>query len=102
MSQEKDMSEQSMELQVQVPQDIQQGCYANQFIASHTPEEFILDFILATPPSGIVNARVLVSPMHAKRMVATLQENIHRYEQAFGVIEERKLSFTVPTNGQPH
>ena len=34
-----------------------------------------------------MNARVLATPTHAKRMVAALQENLARYEQAFGEIE---------------
>jgi len=74
------------ELQVQLSADVQRGTYANQMISSHTREEFILDFILSTPPVAVVNARVLISPAHAKRMVAALQDNIDRYEAAHGKI----------------
>ncbi|MBL1353496.1 MAG: DUF3467 domain-containing protein [Zetaproteobacteria bacterium] len=74
------------EMQVQLPPEVQRGVYANQMLASHTQEEFILDFILTTAPSAVVNARVVISPSHAKRMVAALQENIQKYETRFGEI----------------
>lgn len=76
------------ELQIQVPPDVQRGVYANQMIVAHTQEEFVLDYILATPPAGIVNARVIVSPTHAKRIAAVLLDNITKYEARFGEIEE--------------
>ncbi len=81
-----DQDEQTQELQVQIPPDVQRGVYSNQLLVVHNQEEFILDFILATPPVGVVNSRVLVSPSHAKRIVAVLQENITRYEDLFGQI----------------
>lgn len=93
--------ENTQELQIQVPQEEHRGSYANQFVVAHTPEEFILDFILATPPVGIVNSRVLVSPAHAKRIVSTLQENIVRYESIFGEIEA-KAAIPMPENNQTH
>ena len=36
---------------------------------------------------GVVNARVLTSPGHAKRIVAALADNIKKYEAQFGAIE---------------
>ena len=89
------------ELQIQVPQEVQRGNYANQLIVTHTAEEFILDFVLATPPAGLVNSRVLISPGHAKRVVATLQDAIQRYEAAFGTIEVKQAMFT-PESNQRH
>jgi hypothetical protein len=82
-----DQDESTQEIQVQIPQDVQRGVYANQLLVVHNHEEFILDFILATPPAGVVNSRVLVSPAHAKRIVSLLQENIERYEKLFGEIK---------------
>ncbi len=76
------------ELQVQMPPHLQGGVYANQMIVAHSREEFVLDFILATPPVAVVNARVIVSPAHAKRILKALADNIARYEATFGAIEE--------------
>jgi len=78
----------AQELQIQVPPDVQRGIYANQMFATHTQEEFILDFILASQPAAVVNARVIISPTHAKRIVAALQENIDNYEAHFGEIAQ--------------
>ncbi len=75
------------ELQIQIPPDIQRGAYANNMVVAHTQEEFVLDFIMATPPVGIVNARVVVSPSHAKRIAEALIENIQKYESRFGEVK---------------
>lgn len=78
--------DQGMEMQVHMPAEVQRGSYANQLMVSHNQEEFVMDFILATPPIGVVNARVLVSPGHAKRIARILQEHVARYESLFGEI----------------
>jgi len=82
-----DNQDEPQDIQVQIPPEVQRGTYANQLVVAHSPEEFILDFIFVTPPAGIVNSRVVISPAHAKRMVAALQENIIRYEASFGEIK---------------
>jgi len=66
--------------------------------AGHTGEEFILDFMNVMPPQGSLVARVIVSPPHAKRLCAALQENIKRYEEKFGtislaVVPDQKIGF---------
>lgn len=81
-------SEEAQNIQVQLLPEVQRGAYANQMIASHTKEEFVLDFIFASPPAGIVNARVVASPIHAKRFMHALAENINNYESRFGHIDE--------------
>jgi len=88
------------ELQITMPQEVQSGKYANQMLVAHTQEEFVLDFILATPPAGVVNARVLVSPGHAKRIAAALTENVAKYEAQFGEI--KTLAVTLPTGTTAH
>ena len=75
------------EIKINFPQELQGGVYSNNMIVSHTKEEFILDFIMVAPPAGAVTARVIVSPGHMKRIVAALQENISKYESAFGTIQ---------------
>lgn len=89
------------QLQIQMPPEVQRGVYANQMLIAHTQEEFVLDFILATPPAGVVNARVLVSPSHAKRIMTALAENIARYESVFGEIKVAQPA-GMPENVTPH
>ena len=76
------------ELQIQIPPGIQGGAYANNMVVVHNQEEFVLDFIMATPPVGTVNARVIVSPSHAKRIAAALLDNVSKYEERFGEIKD--------------
>ena len=80
------MANEKKELKIRFPEELQAGTYANNCIVSHTKEEFLLDFIMAAPPGGTLVSRVLVSPGHAKRFAAALQENIRKYEQNFGTV----------------
>jgi len=83
-----DQKNESQQLQVQMPPEVQRGVYANNMYVAHTQEEFVMDFILATPPVGTVNARVIVSPSHAKRIAQALLDNIGKYEERFGTVED--------------
>lgn len=78
----------SKEIKIKATDEVLKGAYANQMIISHTREEFILDFISAFPPEGILNARVIISPGHLKRVIRALQENLGKYEKKFGVVKE--------------
>ena len=73
-------------IHIKIPEEILRGVYANQMVVRHSREEFVIDFINVCPPEGIVNARVIVSPGHLKRMVSALAENLTRYEQRFGPV----------------
>ncbi len=75
------------EIKINFPPEVQGGVYANNMIVSHTKEEFILDFIMVAPPAGTVNARVIVSPGHMKRILEALRDNISKYENSFGTIQ---------------
>jgi hypothetical protein len=73
---------------VKMPESVLSGVYANQMMISHTREEFLLDFMNLFPPQGVVNARVIVSPGHLKRMIRALSENLSRYENRYGKVIE--------------
>ncbi len=75
------------EIKVNFPPSLQGGVYSNNMVVTHTKEEFILDFLMVAPPTGTVTARVIVSPGHMKRILTALQENISKYENAFGTIQ---------------
>ncbi|MCB0834339.1 MAG: DUF3467 domain-containing protein [Bacteroidetes bacterium] len=76
------------EIQISFAPEKQGGVYANNMVVAHSKEEFILDFMLVTPPSGVVNARIIMSPGHVKRVIAALAQNLRHYEEQFGKIEE--------------
>jgi hypothetical protein len=74
---------------IKIPEDLAGGVYANNMVVTHTREEFVLDFLaLFHPRRGVVTARVVLSPGHLKRVVRALEENLARYEERFGKLEE--------------
>ncbi len=87
------MSEFGKEVKIDIKVDEKDalGHFANFSNAFHSPEEFILDFLFVnpTPPPGFgkLVSRVVMTPQHAKRLLAALQENIRVYEERFGEIK---------------
>jgi hypothetical protein len=78
------------QIKIKAKDEALKGNYSNLMQVLHTKEEFILDFFLVSPPEGILTSRVIMSPGHLKRMIGALQENIKKYEEKFGKIEEAK------------
>jgi hypothetical protein len=78
------------QLQVEIPEEESDGTYSNFTIVSHSGAEFIMDFARITPgrPKAKVKSRVIMTPIHVKNFVRTLQENIQKYEANFGKIPE--------------
>lgn len=76
------------QLQIELPQDVAQGQYANFAIITHSSSDFVLDFarILPGVPKAMVKSRVILAPEHAKRLLIALQGNINGYEREFGPI----------------
>jgi hypothetical protein len=77
------------QLQIELPQEVAQGEYANFAIITHSSSDFIIDFARVLPglPKSQVKSRVIMAPEHAKRLLGALQENIVRYEREFGPIK---------------
>ena len=76
-------------LQLELAQEVAQGEYANFAIITHSSSDFVVDFARVLPgvPKAQVKSRVILAPEHAKRLLGALQENIMRYEKAFGPIK---------------
>ena len=77
------------QLQIELPQEISQGEYANFAIITHSSSDFVIDFARVLPgvPKAQVKSRVILAPEHARRLLGALQENIVRYEREFGPIK---------------
>ena len=84
------MENQQKQLQIKATDEVLKGVYANMAQIGHTPEEFVLDFMNLFPPAGTLNARVIISPSHAKRIAVALADNIKKYEEKFGEIKAGK------------
>ena len=76
-------------LQLELPQEVSQGEYANFAIITHSSSDFVVDFARVLPgvPKAQVRSRVILAPEHAKRLMLALEENIGRYERTFGTIK---------------
>ena len=83
-----DKNKEQQSLQLELPQDVAQGEYANFAVITHSSSDFIIDFARVLPgvSKGQVKSRVILAPEHAKRLLAALQENITRYENNYGPI----------------
>ena len=74
---------QGHEIQIELPEDVAQGTYANLAVISHSASEFILDFIRMVPgtPKSKVKSRIILTPDNAKRLMYALQDNIEKFEE---------------------
>ncbi len=79
----------STEISIELPEEIAEGVYVNLSVISHSNAEFILDFIRMVPnvPQAKVKSRILMTPQQTKRLMLALNENIRRYEAAYGTIQ---------------
>jgi hypothetical protein len=75
-------------LQIHLDEKVAEGVYTNLALINHTDMDFTIDFLYVQPqaPKAIVRSRVITSPVHMKRFMLALQENVRRYEQRHGEI----------------
>ncbi len=78
------------QISIDLSEEIAEGIYANLAIISHSQSEFVVDFIRMMPnvPKAKVKSRIVLTPMHAKRLMRALADNIKKYENQFGVIND--------------
>ena len=76
------------QLNIELPEDIAEGVYTNLAVIAHSNTEFVVDFVRIVPnaPKAKVKSRVILTPEHAKRLLAALAENVQKYEKQFGAI----------------
>lgn len=69
------------------------GIYSNSATIFHNETEFLFDFGFSLPgnqPVVKINSRIITSPQNALRFLRALSENIQRYEEKFGVIQDNR------------
>ena len=86
------------QVNIELPEEVAEGTYANLAIISHSHSEFVVDFIRLVPnvPKAKVKSRIIVTPQHAKRLMKALQDNITKYEKQFGPIGDSKSKEVYP------
>ena len=87
-------------LNIELSEEIAQGSYSNLAIINHSPSEFVLDFIQMMPgvPKAKVKSRIILTPQHAKRLMKALNDNVSKYEDQHGEIQDLDTGKGVPIN----
>ncbi|HWC36846.1 MAG TPA: DUF3467 domain-containing protein [Mycobacteriales bacterium] len=91
------MTEPQQQIQIQVPEDVQNGVYANMALVWHTPFDFTIDFAVLQPtipgpdgeavtPARVV-ARVKFPPAQIFQLLQAINANMTKYEESFGSIQ---------------
>ena len=87
-------------LNIELSEEVAEGSYSNLAIINHSPSEFVLDFIQMMPgvPKAKVKSRIILTPQHAKRLMKALNDNVSKYEDQHGEIQELDPGKGVPIN----
>ena len=87
------------QLNIEISEEIAEGTYANLAIITHSHAEFVVDFVSVMPgtPKSKVKSRIIFTPMHAKRFMKAMIDNIEKYELANGVIQDLE-QIEIPMN----
>lgn len=91
MSQNKETENQ---LNIELSEEVAEGIYSNLAIITHSPSEFVVDFIKIMPgvPKARVKSRIVLTPQHAKRLLLALGDNIAKFEQMHGAIKDTEAN----------
>jgi hypothetical protein len=84
------------QIKIELDDSVGQGEYVNLAIVTHSPAEFVMDYIRVLPgmTKSKVKSRIIMAPMHTKTLMMALQDNLKKYENKFGEIK-------VPKGGAP-
>lgn len=90
MQQDQQLPEQP--LNIELSEEMADGEYANLAIITHSFAEFVLDFVNVMPnvPKAKVKSRVIMTPVHAKRLMRAMVENVKRFEAQHGPIKDQE------------
>ena len=89
------------QINIDLPEEVAGGEYSNLSVISHSPSEFVIDFVQLMPgvPKGKVKSRILMTPDNAKKLLMALKDNIGKYESNFGPIKDfGQAGHTIPMN----
>jgi hypothetical protein len=86
-------------LNIEITDEMAEGSYANLAIITHSHAEFVIDFINVMPNTAKskVKSRIIFTPMHAKKFMRALMENVQRFEAANGPIKDLE-QIEIPMN----
>ncbi len=91
--------QQQNQLNIELTEEMAEGTYSNLAIITHSNAEFVIDFINAMPgaPKARVKSRIVLTPMHTKRLLKALMDNVKKFEQVNGTIKDLE-PVSIPMN----
>ena len=83
------MAEQKKQINIELRDPTAEGIYANFAVITHSPAEFVVDFIRVLPGTkkSRVHARIVMAPQNIKSFAKSLAANIEKYESRHGEIK---------------
>ncbi len=102
-----DTPQQPQQINIEIGEKEAEGIYSNLAIITHSPAEFVVDFTRVLPgiPKARVQARIIMTPQHAKLLLGALHDNVEKFERQFGEIRidggtQGGFGFQVPGGGE--
>ncbi|HLW29615.1 MAG TPA: DUF3467 domain-containing protein [Brumimicrobium sp.] len=91
------------QLNIELPENIADGVYSNLAVITHSQTEFVCDFVQIMPgmPKAKVRSRVIMTPENAKRLLNALQDNIRKFEENLGAINDNSSDMPPINFGTP-
>ncbi len=88
------------QVNIELTDEVANGVYTNLAIITHSPSEFVCDFVQLMPgvPQGKVRSRVIMTPQNAKRLLSALKDNLEKYENTFGPLKDDGVPPMPPMN----
>ena len=88
------------QINIELTEEIADGIYSNLAVISHSNAEFIVDFIRVLPgvQKAKVKSRIVLTPLHAKKLLNALADNINKFEAQYGKIKDPEPNNNMPMN----
>ncbi|MGB1019149.1 MAG: DUF3467 domain-containing protein [Chitinophagales bacterium] len=88
------------QLNIELTEEIADGIYSNLTVISHSNAEFIVDFIRVLPgvQKAKVKSRIILTPLHAKKLLGALADNVKKFEAQHGKIKDDEPNSNMPMN----
>ena len=88
------------QINIELSEEMAEGFYSNLAIITHSNTEFVMDFVRVMPgvPKAKVKSRIVLTPEHAKSLLASLQDNIAKFEEKSGPIKKTEPQKGIPLN----
>ncbi len=90
---EQQSNQKKKQIQINLNDRVMNGQFSNISIINHDASTFVFDFAYLPPGMNKANvgSRIIMSSSEAKSFYLALKENIEKYEQKLGVIQEKNF-----------